>query len=241
MILLYKIVIAIIIAVIVWKWIFFVLLSPVIIFLNKNYNTSKADSTCKPVNYDKTRNRLRICISRYIHGGIRYMDYEISHIPSHRIRNFVYKYIFRIHIGDHAIIYHGAEIRAHSKLYIGNGSIIGDNAILDARNGILIGENVNLSSRVSIWTEQHDHRDPWFRCNSNDSFKVDIGDRVWIGPNVTILHSITIGEGAVIAAGSVVTKNIEPYSIYAGVPAKKIGDRTKELYYKFEGKPIPFL
>lgn len=73
-----------------------------------------------------------------------------------------------------------------------------------------------------IWTEQHDHRDPYFDYNSGATFKVTIGNRVWIGPNVTILPKVTIGRGAIIGANSVVTKNIPAYSIAVGVPAKCI-------------------
>lgn len=143
-------------------------------------------------------------------------------------------------MGKHSIIYFGSEIRASYKLQIGEGSIIGDRSILDARNGIIIGKNVNFSSNVSIWTEQHDHKDPYFACNSTEKFAVKIEDRVWIGPNVIILHSVTIGEGAVVAAGAVVTKDVEPFTIVGGIPAKKIGDRNKDLHYEFKGKPIPF-
>jgi len=133
------------------------------------------------------------------------------------------------------IIYYGAEIRNPYGLQIGKGSIIGDNAILDARNGIKIGNNVNFSSNVSIWSEQHDHRDPYFR-NTQKKKMIEIGDRVWIGPNTIILHSVNIGEGAVIAAGAVVTKDVPPYAIVGGVPAKIIGERNHDLRYSFEGQ-----
>ena len=55
-----------------------------------------------------------------------------------------------------------------------------------------------------------------------------------------ILHSVEIGEGAVVAAGAVVTKSIEPYTIVAGVPAKKIGERNKNLKYEMTGEYVPF-
>ena len=176
----------------------------------------------------------------YIRGYMRYMDFQTGLIPSHHIRNFIYRRIFLVQMEQKAIIYWGAEIRCHGKLKIGKGSIIGDKALLDARNGISIGKNVNFSSNISIYTEQHDHRDPMFRCNSSDAFSVNIGDRAWIGPNAIILHGVHIGEGAVVAAGSVVTKDVPPFTIVAGVPARKIGLRNKNLCYNFDGKPIPF-
>lgn len=133
------------------------------------------------------------------------------------------------------VIYYGLEFRDGKKLKIGS-SIIGDKALLDSRNGIEIKDNVNISSNVSIYTEQHDHRDPEFKCNSDESFKVVIDDRAWIGPNVIILPGVHIGEGAVVAVGAVVTKSVPPYTIVAGIPAKKIGDRNKNLTYVFDGK-----
>jgi len=57
---------------------------------------------------------------------------------------------------------------------------------------------------------------------------------------VIILPGVNIGEGAVIGAGAVVTKDILPYSINTGIPAKKVGDRTKNLNYEFNGKHIFF-
>lgn len=124
-------------------------------------------------------------------------------------------------MGKNSVVYFGAEIRGTSNLKLGDGCIIGDKAILDARNGIIIKNNACIASEVHIWTEQHAHKDPYFRCLSNNSYRVIIGERTWIGPRVTILHSVTIGEEAVVAGGAVVTKNVEPYSIVGGIPAKK--------------------
>lgn len=177
----------------------------------------------------------------FVAGLVRYMDIETGKIPSHTIRNLIYRHIFGVHINKYVKLYYGAEIRGHQNLIIGKGSIIGDKAILDARNGIIIGENVNFSTGVQIWTEQHRHDDPWFGINDDVSCCVKIGNRAWVGPRVTILHSVTVGEGAVIAAGAVVTKDVEPFTIVAGIPAKAIGKRNENLEYKFRGKPVPFL
>ena len=207
--------------------------------LKKNESNSQTGDRMKEHKNNKKTN-IKIFISHYIQGYIRYSLFQVSKIPSHSIRNFLYKNTYLVRMSQNSIIYFGAEIRQPYKLIIGKGTIIGDNAILDARNGIEMGENVSFSSKVSIWTEQHDHRDPLFKCNSSSDFRVKIGNRVWAGPNVTILHSVTIGEGAVIAAGAVVTKNVEPFAIVAGIPAKKIGERNRNLEYVFKEKPTPF-
>lgn len=201
---------------------------------------NKVNRTAKTEQTIKSKQAIKSWITGIISGYIRYFTIQTGYIPSHHIRNFIYKYVLLIEMGHYSIIYFGAEIRDSFKLRIGEGSIIGDKSILDARNGIFIGKNVNFSSNVSIWTEQHDHKDPLFRCNSDENFKVVIEDRVWIGPNVTILHSVTIHEGAVVAAGAVVTKDVEPFSIVAGIPAKKIGERNKNLSYQLNGRHVPF-
>jgi acetyltransferase-like isoleucine patch superfamily enzyme len=139
------------------------------------------------------------------------------------------------------IIYGGAEIRRPDKLSIGKGSLIGHYSILDARNIIEIGENVNFSHSVWLWTEQHNHNNLDFSCKSSKIKKITICDRAWLGPRVIVLPGCTIGEGAVVGAGAVVTKDIEPFSINAGIPAKKIGERNRDINYVFNGNPIPFI
>ena len=227
-----------------WKWIVFVfMLIPIRMIKKRERHNMKVTNHSKTnINKEPQQKNtsLKSVARRYILGYIRFIDINIGRIPSHTIRDMIYRHIFMVDMEERAIIYYGAEIRCHSRLKIGKGSIIGDKSILDARNGICIGDNVNLSSNVSIYTEQHDHRDPYFRSTSYSSFGVRIGNRVWIGPNVVILHSVTIGEGAVIAAGAVVTKDVEPFAIVAGIPAKKIGERNKDLRYCFDGKYIPF-
>ena len=119
----------------------------------------------------------------------------------------------------------------------GGGTIIGDNVILDARKGLTIGKNVNFSSNASVYTLQHNHRSPTFSCDFGDKkMSVEIGDRAWLGSNVVVLPGVTIGEGAVCCAGCVVTKDVEPYAVVAGIPAKKVGERPQVLTYEFTGK-----
>lgn len=229
------------------KWIVFLLimfpLKCYFTILRKKASLKKSENAKDENNIlDKPQKKTTIksIILRYLNGYIRYSLFQVSMIPSHTIRDSLYKNIYLVRMEKNAIIYFGAEIRDPYKLQIGKGSIIGDKAVLDARNGIDIGENVNFSSGVSIWTEQHDHRDPLFKCNSTSDFRVKIGDRAWIGPNVTVLHGVFIGEGAVVAAGAVVTKDVDPFTIVAGIPAKKIGERNCKLEYIFNGKAVPF-
>lgn len=204
------------------------------------YEIVETDISAPPDSFSLFR-MIRQQLSALMSSLVRYSVFQVAKIPSFLIRNFFYKRIFLVRMMEKTVVHFGAEIRSPYNLVIGKGSIIGDRAILDARNRILIGENVNFSSDVAIWTEQHDHSDPLFRCNSGSHFQVVIGDRAWLGPRAIILPGVSIGEGAVVAAGAVVTKDVEPFSIVAGIPAKKIGDRNSNLTYEFSGRPGFFL
>lgn len=172
-------------------------------------------------------------------GGERFVLFYISLIPSVCLRKFFYRCL-GCHISPKVIFHFKTEIRAPWKLKVGTGSIIGDGAILDARRGLKIGENVNLSSNVSIYTLQHDHCKPDFSCQKNRNMEVKIGNRVWLGANVIVLPGVTIGEGAVCCAGCVVTKDVEPFSVVAGIPAKKVSERPRNMEYNFDGKSCMF-
>ena len=162
----------------------------------------------------------------------------LGHIHSQWFRRFVLRRLFGADIASSAILYGGFEIRSPRKLRIGADTVIGHRATLDARGGLTVGKNVNLSSEVMIWTAQHDYRDSEF----GTMFKpVAIEDYAWLGPRCIILPGVTIGEGAVAAAGAVVTKDVEPYTVVGGVPAQKIAERPKGLNYNPASSPIPFV
>jgi acetyltransferase-like isoleucine patch superfamily enzyme len=134
-----------------------------------------------------------------------------------------------VNIGTGSILYMGQEIRAPKKISIGKDTSIGHNCVLDGRSGLTIGDHVNLSSEVMIWTLQHDMNDSGFKAVGG---AVEIGDYAWVSARAIILPGRKIGKGAVVAAGSVVTKDVEDYAIVGGVPAKKIGERNRDLEYK---------
>ncbi len=186
-----------------------------------------------------TTTGLTSLVRRTVNGWMTYSISFTGRIPSHVIRNFLFRQVYGMQLGRKCIIYGGIHMRAPYKIRIGEGSIIGSDSKLDGRNGIVIGNNVNFSTGVWIWTEQHDPQCPFFSCTDKGG-PVVIGDRVWISCRAVILPRVTIGEGAVIAAGAVVTRDVEPFAIYAGVPAKKIGERNRDLVYELKTQPMPF-
>lgn len=153
---------------------------------------------------------------------------SLGSLPIRSVRNALARRLLGLTLADSALLYRWREIRAAKNITIGAGTIVGLWSTLDGRRGITIGHNVNISSEVALWTLQHDHRDPEFR---NVGGPITVGDRAWLSFRATILPGVTIGEGAVVAAGSVVTKDVPPYAIVGGVPAKVIGQRNSDLTY----------
>lgn len=150
-------------------------------------------------------------------------------IPSHHIRRLLYR-LSGIIIGK------GSSIHMHTRFYdpkniiIGQDSIIGEFAVLDGRDQLIIGNHVNIASEVMIYNSKHDINDPNFKAING---KVIIEDYVFIGPRAIIMPGITIGKGAVVAAGAIVTKDVLPYTVVGGVPAQIIGERKNQnLNYK---------
>ncbi|MES2003070.1 MAG: acyltransferase [Bacteroidota bacterium] len=135
----------------------------------------------------------------------------------------------RVTIGKFAIIRpsnsYGGEIGEGLK--IGNNSNIGPYSYIGCSGYIEIGDNVMISPRVSIYAENHvfESTDLTMKEQGVHRQFVKIEDDCWIAANSTILAGVTIGKGSVVAAGSVVTKDVPPYSIVAGVPAQIIKQR----------------
>ncbi|MDO8210019.1 DapH/DapD/GlmU-related protein [Conexibacter sp. CPCC 206217] len=123
----------------------------------------------------------------------------------------------------------GAEVWSPQLLEFGRGSIVGRGCIVDARGGIRIGDHVNIGSETILMTAKHEVQDPDFGGTYEP---ITIGDRVWIATRATVLGGVTLGEGAVVAAGAVVTSDVAPYTIVGGVPARPIGERTRDLRYR---------
>lgn len=105
-------------------------------------------------------------------------------------------------------------------IHLGKNVFINSGCRFQDQGGIYIGDNVLIGHNVVLATLNHEE-DPKKRGNLCPA-PIKIADGVWIGSNATILPGVTIGEGAIIAAGAVVTKDVEEMSIVGGVPAKFI-------------------
>ncbi len=144
-------------------------------------------------------------------------------------KNFRYLCLKRLgmHLHKDVRFYTGFHIRNPKGITIKSGVNIGPNVLLDGRKGLTIGRNAVIAYEAIIWTLNHDYNDIHF-CGKGAP--VEIGDYAWICSRSIILPGIKIGEGAVVASGAIVTKDVPPYSIVAGVPAKIVGQREHKEY-----------
>ncbi len=124
----------------------------------------------------------------------------------------------------------------HLYLFANDGGVIriGDNCSVNtnvqigaAAGSIVIGNGVMIAPNVVLRAANHDmRRDTPMRFQPSRGGRILIEDDVWIGSNCVVTADVTVARGTVVAAGAVVTHSTEPYSIVAGVPARKIGERS---------------
>lgn len=204
--------------------------------LNQNSNKSNNSTKMNKSNLPKVIYTSYRMFEQFSYGLMRYRIIMVGKIPSYRIRNFLYRYVYKMNITSKTKIAGGCEFRSPWNLKADN-CIIGLGCILDARSGITIGNNTVLGGGVHIWTEEHSVDDPYFRVLDDNAKPVIIKDYVWLGSDSTILPGCVINEGAIVASRACVTKDCEDYGIYAGIPAKKIRIRNKNLVYKLKKRP----
>jgi acetyltransferase-like isoleucine patch superfamily enzyme len=185
----------------------------------------------------KQSSTIALPSKRYLYDSLKFSVLQwVGKLPSQTIRHLLYTKLYHLTIGEGTVIYNSCHLRTPEKTTIGNHTSIGDQCVLDGRGGLTIGSSVNLSTAAWIWTAQHDLNDSGF---AGVSAPVVIEDYAWISSRATILPGVTIGRGAVVAAGAVVTKSVAPFEIVGGVPAKKIGERNRDLDYQL-GSCIAF-
>jgi len=172
-------------------------------------------------------------------------NHVVAHVPSFTVRRLWYRHALGIEFGEGACVLLGAYVwffgpreNRRRGVAIGRNSRVNRNCTLDIRCGLTIGDNVSISPEVMILTLSHDYDDPYF--NDLDAGPVTIEDHAWIGSRATILPGVTVGRGAVVAAGSVVTKDVAPMTVVAGVPAKPVTVRDSGAAEYTLGKPPLF-
>jgi len=150
------------------------------------------------------------------------------------LRLFLYRKI-GMKIGRNCVIRRGIYLGSPNELDVGDGTFLG-RASLYCTGGVKIGRNVNVSDGVVIITAKHDVNSLGFEALYEP---VKIEDWAWLATSAIILGGVTVGEGAVVAAGAVVTKDVPAYAIVGGNPAVIIGQREKQAFDYVPGSYHP--
>ena len=174
---------------------------------------------------------------RLLAGGLVALGYNhcFGNIPSRALR----KVYLRVWLGSFGL---GTSVQMNCrflngrKVHFGKRNVINFGCLFDGRKfQIRTGDDVSIGPEAAILTLGHDPGSPEFTDRGGD---VTIGSRVWIGYRALILPGLTLGDGSVVGAGAVVTKSVEPFTIVAGNPARKIGERNRELCYQLNYNPF---
>lgn len=148
-------------------------------------------------------------------------------LPRYHFLNYLKSVFLRINgakVGKRVVFYPGLWISPGKNLVLGDDVDLALNVHIETAGGVTIGARALIGYGTKIFSRNHhvpSNRAPIFGAG-HISESVTIGQDVWLGANVIILPGRTIGDGAVVGAGSVVTKDVAPYTIVAGNPAKLI-------------------
>lgn len=156
-----------------------------------------------------------------------------THVPSHRLRQYWLR-LLGARIGNETSIFRGTTVLSPACLTVGDRCAVGWRCVLDARGGLTLEHDVVIASDVRILTADHDV--------DADNFaavlaSVMLRHHVWIATGATILKGVEVKAGAVVAAGSVVTRDVPERMVVAGVPALSIRRRTSQCDYAISFRP----
>lgn len=172
-----------------------------------------------------SKNLLKYCFSLYT--WLCGLGMNILDVCPPLIRKAVFSIVLG-KLGGNAIIDYKTYFRYPSKTKIGRETMINRGCRFIASwhkkdVEIVIGDYCAIAPEVCFLAAGHDYR---FLDLPDTADSIRVGNYVWIGARSIVLQGVTIGDGAVVAAGSVVTRNVEPYTVVGGVPAKLIKKRV---------------
>ena len=172
-----------------------------------------------------------------------FTNHVVSHVPSFALRRAWYRRALGatmgrgagVHLGCRLTFYGPGQIRRDG-LTLGARTRINRDCRLDVRGSLWIGADVSVSPEVTVLTASHRLGAPDFPVETRP---VQIEDHVWIGTRAMVLPGVTLGRGSVVCAGAVVTRDVPPLAIVAGVPARTIGERPADAAAYRLDTPFP--
>jgi len=149
----------------------------------------------------------------------------VGRLPSRTIRH-AYLRLWLGRFGTGTGVQLGCRFLNGRKIALGPRNVVNFGCLLDGRQYVIrTGSDVSIGPEAAVLTLGHDPQSADFALRGGD---VHIGDRVWIGYDAVVLPGVTIGDGAIVAAGAVVTKDVPPRAFMVGVPARHLREVTDE-------------
>ena len=164
---------------------------------------------------------LRNRLLRVLWGAVALLLFRPSPRPLHAWRTLLLR-AFGARLGRGCHIYAGARIWAPWNLVCEDGACIADGAIVYNPMTVTLGRGAVVSQQAYLCGAGHDIDDPGFPMVSRP---ITIGPRAWVAARATVCAGVVMGEGAVLGLGSVATRALQPWGVYAGVPARYLRQR----------------
>ncbi len=182
---------------------------------------------------------FRASLRRCLHAGVQ-LVFDCPFLwepPLHRLKCFAYQKLLRTHFHGDVLVGQSVRILEPQNLEIGESSYLGCGVRVEARAPVHIGARTTVGPQALITTGDHSLTDL-----APTNATVWIGDGVFIGARAMILGGVTIGDNSIVGAGSIVTRDVAPNSVVAGVPARMIRQRVPPTrtwtVFGFEGQRI---
>jgi putative colanic acid biosynthesis acetyltransferase WcaF len=165
---------------------------------------------------------------RFVAQGL--FNLLITQLPGHWLR-LAWLRALGARVGRGVCVFRGTTVIGAQHLVLSDRVQVGFRVVLDARGGLTIAEDVLVSSDSQFLTARHDVGSPGFE---REVAPIEIGDHAWIATRAMVLAGVSVGRGAVVAAGGVATRDVPPLAIVGGVPAKFVAERTGALDYRLD-------
>lgn len=183
--------------------------------------TSAASSHRDP--YLQSSQSLVNRLGRLAWGIVEWLLFRPSPRPAHAWRAALLR-LFGARLGPHCHIYPGARIWAPWNLHCDDAACIADGAVVYNPAPVRLGSHAVVSQQAYLCGAGHDIDDPAFPMVSRP---IRIGAYAWVAARATVQAGVSVGEGAVLALGSVATRDLAPWTVYAGVPARPLRARRR--------------
>ena len=173
---------------------------------------------------------LRRIIDFVGNGYLSLWNHVFAFLPGYALRLLIARHMYGMRVGK-ANLHRGVFLLSPWLIEVGDNVNVQMGCFLDGRGGLTIGNNVDLLPGARLLTEQHDIDSAEYETVKRS---VHIADNAIVGSWALILPGVTVSEGAVVAAGSVVTKTVEPYTLVAGNPAVMKRERCRDIGYELD-------